>query len=88
MTTLARRHLPQDSGTGTNFCGNFRIIRQFLRVHLLVTELAGHIDITSLQDTKTVCHRNGVKVLDFECNNIFTVVLDPDLVQVTILRLE
>lgn len=57
-------------------------------MHLLVTELAGHVDVTPLQDTKTVCHRDSVKVLDLECNNVFTVVFNPNLVQVTIFRLE
>lgn len=88
MTTLARRHLPQDFGIGTNSCGIVRMIRYILRMHLLVTELAGHVDVTPLQDTKTVCHRDGVKVLDLECNNVFTVMLNPDLVQVAIFRLE
>jgi hypothetical protein len=55
---------------------------------LLVAELAGDKEVPALEDTQARCDWYRIKVLDLQRFDLLSLVLDPALEQVSILRLQ
>lgn len=55
---------------------------------ILIAELAGYEEVSTLQDTETGGDRYCIEVLDLERFDLLPLVLDPTLEQISIFRLQ
>jgi hypothetical protein len=86
MSILARHHRLLVLGTGIGFWLSAKLLC-VERTSLLVTELASNKEITALQNTQARSDRYRIKVLDLERFDLFSLMFNPALEQISILRL-
>jgi len=86
MSTLVHHHHLLALGTGIGFWSSAKL--QCVEItSSLVTKLARDKQVTTLQNTQARSDRYRIKVLDLERFNLFSLMFNPALEQISILRL-